>query len=108
MAHDHILRALGRRHETSDFAAEVVVTTGESALVPDFQQGLSKHTILGSIHCHLVILTSRNQDNTALYVHLFSTWGFLANAALHPSPLLPTLPLPVTDHALAPAIAPCP
>ncbi len=38
LAHDHILRALGRRHEPSDFAAEVVVATCESAIVPDFQQ----------------------------------------------------------------------
>src|SRR5271157_3000790 len=44
-AHDRVFWALGRRQEGGDFIAEVMVATGESALVPDFQQGLSKQTI---------------------------------------------------------------
>src|SRR5260370_23954531 len=46
MAHDRVFWALSWRHKASDFTTEVVVATGESALVPDFQQGLSKQTIL--------------------------------------------------------------
>src|SRR6266853_857170 len=57
-AHDRVFWALGRRQEGGDFITEVVVATGEPALVPDFQQGLSKQTILGSLHFHLVVLTS--------------------------------------------------
>ncbi len=54
MAHDRVFWALSRRQEGGDFITEVVVAAGESALVPDFQLGLSKQTIVGSIHCHLV------------------------------------------------------
>src|SRR5579872_5279074 len=88
MAHNRVLRTLGRRHERSDCVAKVVVATGEVTVSPNLQQGFSEQPVLRSIHCHLVVLASGDEDNTGLDIDLLSPWGFLPDLVVQGCSLL--------------------